>query len=219
MPAETSIAEMNSIDYLTMMVRDVEDVLAVLEEAVKAYAGGNSVSRVYPKIRDLKNKVEEGKVLILEYLMRLGEALMNARSYIAVAQGLDKIAQLSDGAGYRLMLLEENNIRLDNKIVDSVVELVKTARKQMLLVRDSLEKLRLNPRKSLSNCSEVSKLEALADETYRNTTFSLYTLHSGNIVALMVGKEIVDFVEDICDFAKLIGEEIRFLALLKTAST
>ncbi|NAZ26653.1 MAG: DUF47 family protein [Thermogladius sp.] len=219
MSVEPSIAEMNSIDYLTALTRDVEDAVAVLEEAISAYASGSNVARVYPKLRELKNKAEEGKVMIMEYIMRVGEAFTNARSYIAVVQALDRIAQLSDGAGYRLLLLEESNIRLDKKIVDSIVELLKTARRQLALIRDSLEKLRLNPRKSISDSNEVSKLEAYADELYRNTAFNLYTIHGGNIVALMVGKEIVDFIEDICDSAKMIGEEIRFIALLKTAST
>ncbi|WP_440059959.1 DUF47 domain-containing protein [Thermogladius sp. 4427co] len=217
MSAESSIAEMNSIEYLLSMVRDIEDILGGLSEEFDAYRNGNA-ARLYPRIRDLKNRVEDSKVMVMEYLTRTGEALLNARSYTTIAQALDRIAQLTDGAAYRLTLLEESRVGLDSSILNSIRELIEIAKRQVQLIRDSLDKLRLNPKKSVLNCNEISKLEASADELYRRTTFNLYKIYNNNILALMVGKEIIDFIEEISDSAKIIGEEIRFIALMKSAS-
>lgn len=217
MESEWSIAETNSIDYIAALARSVGDVLALLGDAWRAYYSSRGASKVYPKVREAKNKVEGDKTMIMEYLTRLGDVMLNARSYLAVVQYLDRVAQLADGAAYRLSLLEKSNITLNDAIGRGIAELLDIAQKQLSLVADALEKLRVNPKKSLANSSEISKLEALADDVYRTTTFELYTGHSGSISALMLGKELLDFVEEICDSLRAAGEELRFLALMKAA--
>ncbi|MEM4751188.1 MAG: DUF47 family protein, partial [Desulfurococcaceae archaeon] len=63
----------------------------------------------------------------------------------------------------------------------------------------------------------VFKIEEEIDTMFRKSLFDIYTRYSGYITALLILKDIFEHLEDISDFLKNVGEEIRYLALARSA--
>ncbi|MEM4718372.1 MAG: DUF47 family protein, partial [Desulfurococcaceae archaeon] len=76
-----------------------------------------------------------------------------------------------------------------------------------------LLKIRLSPKVVLEVVNNVFSIEEEIDGIYRKSLFEIYSRYSGYITALLIFKDIFEHLEDISDFIKSAGEEIRYLAL------
>ncbi len=213
---EDTLAEMHLHEYLLTLLRTVDDAFKIFEESI-TYFDTNKVDmdRIYQKILEPKRRVEEGRVLFMEYLIRLGEGLTNSTQYASIALGLEKIVQHLEGVVYRLALLKKKGFIVDGAIQEKLIEQVSTLKQMYKSLSDGLEKLKNDPRKTLVRVDEINKFENKGDENYRELTFTIYTKLADQIIPLMVFKDIADFIEEACDIIKSIGEELRYLALYR----
>lgn len=215
---DESIAEMNIYENLVNLARLGEDVLRVFNNIVYSLKTENDLSKVYNKIRDPKARVEENKILFMEYLARLGEMIMYKQNYASIALDIERLTQLLDGASYRLSLLKSKNLDIDNEIYRYIEEMKKTVDRQYECFLNGLRKIRSEPKKTLLEVSEITKLENTMDELYREATLKIYMKFSDNILLLMMLKDIFDFIENASDLLKSMGEELRYLALHKVVA-
>ncbi|MEZ0394070.1 MAG: DUF47 family protein [Desulfurococcaceae archaeon] len=215
---ESAIAELNSIDYIIALARSLADSLTLFRELLK-YAANDiqHVDKLYERLRDVKNKVEEERLNVMDYLVRVEVAMRNARGYINIVNDIERTAQLLDGAGYRLGMLAKQLGPLEGEVLKLVEGFVDTLQRQLDFIIDAVDKLRSNPRRSIVGSNEVDKLEESADAMYRQAMFELYRKYSNDIFKLMATKDLLEFLEDACDALKRVGEEIRFIALMRTA--
>ncbi|OYT37195.1 MAG: hypothetical protein B6U89_07745 [Desulfurococcales archaeon ex4484_58] len=214
-----SIAEMNIHENLVNLARMAGDVLRVFVDIVNSMPGEVDPSKIYGKIIEPKSRIEENKLLFMEYLARLGDAISYKQNYASIALGLERLTQLLDGASYRLTLLKQKKYSIDDEICDFIKQFTGIIEEQYRNLLEGLKKLRSDPKKTLMNVNEITKLENRADEVYRNATFTLYTKLSEQIIPLMVLKDAIDFIENASDLLKSVGEELRYLALHKVALT
>lgn len=215
---DESIAEMNIYENLVNLARLGEDVLRVFNNIVYSLKTENDLSKIYNKIRDPKARVEENKILFMEYLARLGEMIMYKQNYASIALDIERLTQLLDGASYRLSLLKSKNLDIDNEIYRYIEEMKKTVDRQYECFLNGLRKIRGDPKKTLLEVSEITKLENAMDELYREATLKIYMKFSDNILLLMMLKDIFDFIENASDLLKSMGEELRYLALHKVVA-
>jgi len=212
---DDSLAEMHIHENLLNLARLADPVFRVFNEVVANLREDKDISRIYMKINEPKNRVEETRVMFMEYLIRLGETITHKHSYINLALGIDRATQLLDGASYRLSLFRTKGYIMDDELYDLVAEFASTIVTQYNSFVEALDKLRSDPKKALISIKEVVQLENKADELYRHITFTLYSKYADQIVPLMILKDAIEFIENTADTIKFIGEELRYLALYR----
>jgi uncharacterized protein Yka (UPF0111/DUF47 family) len=213
---EDSIAEMNIHESLVNLISMAEDALKIFNEIVDNLLSRDiDLVRLYNRILEPKEKIEESRVMFMEYLIRLSETLSYRQNYASIALDIEKFVQHLDGIAYRLALLRREGIEIDDKLYGYIDALRKTIREQFASIVEGLKIMKTEPRKTLQYVENISKLEGQADEMYREATYNIYTRYSNNTLLLMMMKDILDFMEDTSDLLKSIGEELRYLALHK----
>lgn len=214
-----SLVEMTAIEQLTNMCRIVRDELDLLDVMLKNYRENTEVpiEKVYEKIRATKNRGEDMVILIMEYLTRSSEIVMYSSSYMNMVKILDKVVQQIDAVAYRLLLACESKILLDENVLETFMKMVDLEKSQLNSIENALAKIRLSPKKVLEELNTVFKIEEEIDLMFRKSLFDVYARYSGYITALLILKDIFEHLEDISDFLKNIGEEIRYLALARSA--
>lgn len=210
---QDTLAEMHIYENMVNLLNQADDVIKAFTDVLSNLLSDQEFDKLYNKIQAPKIRVEENRLMLMEYLIRLGETLPNRQNYISIALGIDRLVQLLDGASYRLTLLRMKGYRIDQSIYNQLKELASTVVAQYHSLNEGLNKLKTDPKKTMMHVREISRLENKADELYRNLTFTIYTKYENKIVPLMVLKDAIDFLENAADLLKALGEELRFLAL------
>ncbi|MEM4481898.1 MAG: DUF47 family protein [Desulfurococcaceae archaeon] len=220
MERRESIVEMTTAEQLINMCRVVRDELEDLNVMLKNYYSERSeveTRGLYEKMRNTKNRGEQLKTLIMEYLIRSTEIVPYSSTYINLVEMLDRIIQQVDAVAYRILLARENKVMFDRTFIDTFVKIVELEKKQLDAIENALPKIRLSPKKVFEELNAVFIIEEDIDTIFRKSLFEIYNRYSGYITALLILKDIFEHLEDISDFLKSIGEEVRYLALVKSA--
>lgn len=218
-PGRESLAEMTTKEYLVNIMATIEDELKLFRSILMTRVEllkSSELSKHYEKIREIKNRSEELKNQIMEYLVRNSEILMYSGRYIEIVRTLDRIAQHVDGLAYRYVLLIENGLQVDSTILKTLAEMNEQSLYQLRNLVDALNILPVNARKALEYLENVVRAEDIVDSMFRKAVFEIYQKLSGQVPALMMTKDIVEYQEEVCDLLKEIGEEIRYLVLVRT---
>ncbi|MCD6196188.1 MAG: DUF47 domain-containing protein [Staphylothermus sp.] len=214
-----TLAEMHIHENLVNLLRQSDEIVKVFVEVVEGLQEDKDFEKIYNKIHVPKTRIEENRIMFMEYLIRLGDTLRNRQNYIALANGIEKFIQLLDGATYRLSLFRRKGYHADNEIYNMLKELATTIVSEYRSIYDGLTRLKTDPKKALISIRDLSKLENKADELYRELTFTIYSKYQNQIVPLMVLKDAIEFMENTADLLKSMGEELRYLALYRILIT
>jgi len=214
-----TLAEMHIHENLVNLLRQSDEIVKVFVEVVEGLQEDKDFEKIYNKIHVPKTRIEENRIMFMEYLIRLGDTLRNRQNYIALANGIEKFIQLLDGATYRLSLFKRKGYHADNEIYNMLKELATTIVSEYRSIYDGLTRLKTDPKKALISIRDLSKLENKADELYRELTFTIYSKYQNQIVPLMVLKDAIEFMENTADLLKSMGEELRYLALYRILIT
>lgn len=210
-----SLVEMTAIEQVVNMCRIVRDEINELYLMMRNYNNVESaeLSKHYDKVRGIKNRGEELVVLTLEYLVRSSEVAYYSSSYINIVKILDRVLQQIDAVAYRVYLAHENKIIIYKDVLDTFIRIIDLEKKEIEKLEEALLKIRLSPKVVLEVVNNVFSIEEDIDNIYRKSLFEIYSRYSGYITALLIFKDIFEHLEDISDFIKSAGEEIRYLAL------
>lgn len=213
-----SLVEMTATEQIVNICRVVKDELNELHGMLRNYGNieSSEISKLYSRIREMKNKGEALVVLTLEYLVRGSEIALYASNYINMIRLLDRVIQEIDAVAYRLYLAHENKIMLNKDVLDTFIKLIELEKAEIEGVEKALSRIRLSPKNVLEAINEVFTIEEEIDSIYRKSLFEIYSSYSGYITALLIFKDIFEHLEDISDVIKGVGEEIRYLALART---
>ncbi|MEM0059237.1 MAG: DUF47 family protein, partial [Desulfurococcaceae archaeon] len=115
-------------------------------------------------------------------------------------------------------LAHENKVLLDKDVLDTFINIIEIEKKQVQDLEDAFMKIRLSPKAVLGIISSVFETEENIDTIYRKSLFEIYARYSGYITALLILKDIFEHLEEISDFLKNVGEEVRYLAIARSAT-
>ncbi|MEM0355970.1 MAG: DUF47 domain-containing protein [Desulfurococcaceae archaeon] len=215
MYSDRSLADLFIHENLLNLLEKGRDVVKAFIEVVDEFVKEGDVSKVYNKFLAPKLNVEEARLMFMEYIVRVGD-VVNKEHYIKIALGIERLAQILEGALYRLLLVRKHNISIEQDSKNILVEFRVIIEEQYSTLWNCVRKLRENSKESLLGVNDIVKLENRADELYREATVSIYSKYAHNIFALMLFRDIIDFFEEAVDTLKNVGEEIRYLALYRT---
>ncbi|ADV64552.1 DUF47 domain-containing protein [Desulfurococcus mucosus] len=217
-PEPGSLAELTAIEYLNNMMSILSDEVSLLTALMNQYSTGTDIEKTYEKMRLIKQRGEETKIMLMEYLVKNSEVMMYSSSYIEMVRTIDRFIQHADSVAYRLVIASKNNIGIRGDLKSTLDSMLQRIRQQVDLIRDALAKLSTHPRRSIDHVDEVLKLEDDVDRVFRELIFKVYETYAGSVTGLMVLKDLIEYVEELSDLLKYLGEEIRYLALVKTVA-
>lgn len=211
-----ALVEMTAIEEIINICRIVGDELSSLAEMLRRYhSEGVELGKLYERVREIKNKGEENYIRVMQYLVKSSEVALYVPIYINIVRNLDKIIQQVDAVAYRIYLARENNIVIDKNVVDTFLGIISLESKQVQGIEEALSKIRLSPKVVLDKLETVFSVEEEIDSIYRKSLFEVYAKYSGYITALLILRDIFEHLEEISDFLKNTGEELRYLALAR----
>ncbi|MCC6054643.1 MAG: DUF47 family protein [Thermosphaera sp.] len=211
-----ALVEMTAIEEIINICRIVEDELSSLAEMLRRYhSEGVELGKLYERVREIKNKGEENYIRVMQYLVKSSEVALYVPIYINIVRNLDKIIQQVDAVAYRIYLARKNNIVIDKNIVDTFLGIISLESKQVQGIEEALSKIRLSPKVVLDKLETVFSVEEEIDSIYRKSLFEVYAKYSDYITALLILRDIFEHLEEISDFLKNTGEELRYLALAR----
>jgi uncharacterized protein Yka (UPF0111/DUF47 family) len=211
-----ALVEMTAIEEIINICRIVGDELSSLAEMLRRYhSEGVELGKLYERVREIKNKGEENYIRVMQYLVKSSEVALYVPIYINIVRNLDKIIQQVDAVAYRIYLARENNIVIDKNVVDTFLGIISLESKQVQGIEEALSKIRLSPKVVLDKLETVFSVEEEVDSIYRKSLFEVYAKYSGYITALLILRDIFEHLEEISDFLKNTGEELRYLALAR----
>jgi len=211
-----ALVEMTAIEEIINICRIVGDELGGLAEMLRRYhSEGVELGKLYERVREIKNKGEENYIRVMQYLVKSSEVALYVPIYINIVRNLDKIIQQVDAVAYRIYLARENNIVIDKNVVDTFLGIISLESKQVQGIEEALSKIRLSPKVVLDKLETVFSVEEEIDSIYRKSLFEVYAKYSGYITALLILRDIFEHLEEISDFLKNTGEELRYLALAR----
>ncbi|MCY0868706.1 MAG: DUF47 domain-containing protein [Desulfurococcus sp.] len=216
-PAAGSIAELTAMEQLSNMVLLIREQVSMLASMLEHYGGDSNLEETYEEMRLNKHKGEEMKIMLMEYLVRNSEVMMYSRSYIEMVRVADRFIQHADSVAYRLLVAYKNNVKINSHLLETLRSMIQDIRQQVELARSAFAKLPSYPRKAIEDVEGILKLEEDVDRIFRESIFKVYEEYSSSVSGLMVLKDLIEYVEELSDLLKYLGEEIRYLALVKTA--
>ena len=218
-----SLAEAALIEMLTNMSNNISYYSSmVLRELSASSFDPNVARKLYnQEVQVLKNKSEEIKLRILEYIVNGRTSLIPLREfYVNIALELDLAVQKFESAFFRLILLNEKRPESKKGFMDIVREEYLTLIRMFL---DSVENLNSMLKLLISQArSEAKKvaeerfnriiqLEGEADEVYRRILFNVVSEFESDPAALILAKESAELLEDAVDRIYNAGHYARLL--------
>lgn len=215
--SRSSLVELTTLEQIVNMCRIIRDEVDVLKEMLVGYntLARAELSKLYERIRSIKNKGEELKVLILEYLVRSSEVVMYSANYVNLVKALDRAIQQLDGAAYRILLAKENNVLLSQDTIEAFVEILELEKQQIQRLENSASRLNVSPKAAVEDLEGVFKVEEDIDLMFRKELVNIYNKYSGYLTALLILKDVLEHIEEASDLIKIAGEEVRYLVLVK----
>lgn len=212
-----ALAEMHIVELLHSLVRNTYDTVREVDTLINDLSEGKIeiIKAKHHRVRNYKNRSEEMKSRILEYIVRVSPSLINKDIYIKVAYDLERVAQLMNGISHRLLILASRNLLPAQDIGKGMLDFMKTVIDEFEVLRKAILMLTVNPRKTIDNCKNVFKLEDQLDDMYRYLEVKLYETQKDNLLLIMLLKEIIDIMEDSADLIKDAAEHLMYIAMHK----
>jgi len=210
-----SLAEESLNEQLLSLARLVSRSTILLRDVVSALTAGDDtrLKELHVRANQVKEQAESMKEDALAYLARLGDLLPTSALYRDVFLLLARASQMVEGVVYRAYVLSTQGSLGSETLRDLIGELASTLHREFEKLENAIQMLSSNPKRSYEEAQMITALEDKADELYRQLTMTMYKELQGDIVALMLMKDIVDMAEDIADIIRDAGEDVKFLAL------
>jgi len=212
-----SIAEMTVIELLQALTRNAFDCHKEVYSLLEAlHEGKYEIVKVkHQHALKYKDSTEETKSKIIEYLVRTMPSLTYKDLFRSITYNVERTAQLMAGLAHRLAIIASNSIEIPKEFTESLLNFTKRFIEEFDQLREGIFMLNVNPKITVEKARNAMKTEEELDEQYRLFTFKLYEKSSGNIMAVLLLKEIIDIVEDSADLTKDAAEELMYLAMHK----
>lgn len=210
-----SLAEESLSEQMLGLARLVSTSTILMRDVVIALTAGDDtrLKDLHTRANQVKEQAESMKEDALAYLARLGDLLSTSTLYRDVFLNIARVAQMVEGIIYRAYVLSTRGSLGSEMLRELVSNLATTLHREFERLVNAIQLLPSNPKRSYEEAQMISALEDQADELYRQLTMTMYKELRGDIVALMLMKDIVDMAEDVADVIRDAGEDVKFLAL------
>jgi len=202
------IVEMVIQEQLQQIVSELTEQVRILREYI--YNTKQNNFQFYIKINGIKSNIELMKIKLSEYIAKISQGLLDKDVYIEILKNLEKISQNIDAAAYRLGILRQKSINIEEIILNLLKGIIEKILDSLDKLLSSLRVLLSNPKLSRDLARMVIKLEEDVDELYRSFELRLFE-NSNNLIYIMLVKDIGDRLEDAEDLLRSCADSIYYL--------
>lgn len=198
-------------DQIRKVMEMSRTVLLMIEDVMNE-APINEIEARYDTILKLDEEERNIRRMIEKDIASIGALLTNKEDFIRLMNGLDKIADTSEGIAYRLVSLVKMKFKINKDIFKGVLQLGEAVHSILGKLREALLSVALDSDTFMKKVTEIDNAEREIDDIYRN--LSLTILQSDMKVGHMfLIREIVSLLEEIADKAEESVETLRTLSL------
>ncbi len=197
-------------------IRNVLDLLRkttlMLESLNKEY-DAKKMDELYASVLKADEAAKESRRLVEKEVSDIGAILTNREDFIRLVNGIDKIADTTEGVAYRILGLTKAKMKIDKDILTNVIKLGDAVLQSVTKLREALLAVTLNSETFLQKVKETERAERIVDEIYRNLDLTILQTDM-KIGQMLLIREIVSMLEDIADRAEEAVETLRVLSFV-----
>jgi predicted phosphate transport protein (TIGR00153 family) len=163
-------------------------------------------------IKKLKEEAAERKRLLLRELAESGMLLLNREDFLRLAVQVGEIADLCEGAAYRIVYIAKHKIKLTDELREGLFSLSKNVLKTVTNLRETILSLSYSRQRAIEMSKNVEVAEYAVDEMYREIEIRIIEADL-DIGSTLILWSLAGLLEDISDKAEDAIDSTRVLAL------
>lgn len=207
------IAILNLIqDQVRVVLDGYRLLLNMLEQFLKGEQA-NIVEEFYQKILKNDEKAKEMNRLVEREISRVGAILTSRENFVRLTLEVDRIADITEGAAFRIMNLSRMKTKLGKDTCKLFLTLGEAVLATLNSMRQALLATTMNSASLSEKIAETEVNEKKADEIYRQLDLEILKSNM-QIAQLLLCREIAEMIEDISDHAERITDILRTLTII-----
>jgi uncharacterized protein Yka (UPF0111/DUF47 family) len=197
-------------------VRVVLDEYRLLLDMLEQFLKGEQASVIeefYQKILKNDEKAKEMNRLVEEEISKVGAILTSRENLVRLTLEVDRIADITEGAAFRIMNLSRMKTKLGKETCKLFLILGEAVLTTLNSMRQALLATTLNSSNLGEKIAETEANEKKADDVYRQLDLELLksNLH---IAQLLLCREVAEMIEDVSDHAERVADILRTLTIV-----
>jgi uncharacterized protein Yka (UPF0111/DUF47 family) len=204
------------LNLIQDQVRVVLDGYRLLLDMLEQFLRGEQASAIeefYQKILRNDEKAKEMNRLVEEEISKVGAILTSRENFVRLTLEVDRIADITEGAAFRIMNLSRMKTKLGKETCKPFLTLGEAVLATLNSMRQALLATTLNSSSLAEKIAETEANEKKADDIYRQLDLELLksNLH---IAQLLLCREVAEMIEDVSDHAERVADILRTLTII-----
>jgi len=187
--------------------------LSLMSECLVNEDQPKRLEELYVEILKADESARDTKRLIESDVTNMGALLTNREDFLRLINDVDRIADIAEGAAFRIVSLIRMKLRLQKEVVKSIYGLSEGVLQTVNKLREALLAVTLDSETFISKVKETEEAERKVDELYRNTDLGILQSDM-KITQLLLSREIVSMLEDIADKSEDAVDTLRSLSFV-----
>lgn len=204
------------LNLIQDQVRVVLDGYRLLLDMLEQFLKGEQMSiieEIYQKILKNDEKAKEANRLVEREISRIGAILTSRENFVRLTLEVDRIADITEGAAFRIVNLSRMKTRLGKETCKLFLSLGEAVLTTLNSMRQALLATTLNSSSLIEKIVETEANEKRADEIYRQLDLEILKSNL-QIAQLLLCREVAEMIEDVSDHAERVTDILRTLTIV-----
>jgi len=205
----------NILTIIQDQVRLILEGYKILLDMIERFVNGEKVGvieEIYDKILKNDEKAKEMNLTVEREITNVGALLSSRENFIRLTAEIDRIADITEGAAFRIVNLTRMKTKLDKSISKLFMELGESVLDTLTSMREALLATTLNSSNLYAKIKDTEENEKKCDELYRKLDLELLRSNL-KIPQLLLCREVAEMIEDISDHAERVVDILRALSV------
>lgn len=205
----------NILNLIQDQVRTVLNGYKLLLDMLESFVNGSRtevLEEMYGKIMKNDEEAKEKTRIVEKEISNVGALLTSRENFIRLTLEIDRIADTTEGAAFRILSLNKMKTRLGKNLSKHFMDLGRSVLGTLTAMREALLATTLNSSLVYEKIEETERNEKKSDEIYRGLDLEL--LNSDlKVGQLLLCREAAEMIEDIADNAERVADILRALSI------
>ena len=205
----------NILTIIQDQVRLILEGYKILLDMIERFVNGEKagvIEEIYTKILKNDEKAKEMNLTVEREITNVGALLSSRENFIRLTAEIDRIADITEGAAFRIVNLTRMKTKLDKSISKLFMELGESVLDTLTSMREALLATTLNSSNLYAKIKDTEENEKKCDELYRKLDLELLRSNL-KIPQLLLCREVAEMIEDISDHAERVVDILRALSV------
>ncbi|MCD6236276.1 MAG: DUF47 family protein [Thaumarchaeota archaeon] len=205
----------NILTIIQDQVRLILEGYKILLDMIERFVNGEKagvIEEIYTKILKNDEKAKEMNLTVEREITNIGALLSSRENFIRLTAEIDRIADITEGAAFRIVNLTRMKTKLDKSISKLFMELGESVLDTLTSMREALLATTLNSSNLYAKIKDTEENEKKCDELYRKLDLELLRSNL-KIPQLLLCREVAEMIEDISDHAERVVDILRALSV------